>query len=191
MSSSNGAGVCRSTELLLMVGAIIGLAPCGEPKPEPAGTLNDSILAFARERLGEKVGRGECTDLVVAAFEACGARRFPPFGRDADFVWGQPVDDRDEVRPGDILQFRDAIFKGRRRVFRRGQTVIEFWKRSFPHHTAIVAGVRDKGRTLLILHQNSGSADTPEDERKSVHEDVLRLRELTSGTVKVYRPIPR
>ncbi len=164
----------------------------GAHADDPPDAPKEAILAFARGQVGERVGDGECTTLVVEAFRAAGARRLPPFGPDADYVWGDLVEDRAEVRPGDVLQFRDARFKGRRRVVRNGRAVVERWSRSFPHHSAIVDEVLDRGRVLVILHQNIGPPGSTEDERKVVRRDTLRLTELQKGGwVKAYRPLAR
>jgi hypothetical protein len=152
------------------------------PDPETAGR----IVAFARDRLGMRVGSGECTELVVAALEAAGisngAARVPD-------VWGEPVEGRANIRPGDILQFRDAVFIGRRRVERDGRVLIQTYKRRLIHHTAIVEESRDDGRVLTVLHQNTGPVDAPDAERRRVRRDVIWLTDLRGGTVQVYRPV--
>src|SRR4029077_1244340 len=75
--------------------------------------LNEKVLEFARSKKGEMVGDGECTSLAREAFQFAGARRFPPYGFDEDFVWGTQVESLEKALPGDVLQFRDAVFKGR------------------------------------------------------------------------------
>lgn len=159
------------------------------PADNPAPPLNARILSFAHEHLGQKVGDGQCTSLAFAAYRRAGARRFPPFGPEAEYVWGEYVEKADDVRPGDVLQFQDVIFKGRRRQTRRGRVVIVTYERTFPHHTAIVEEVRDGGRRIVILHQNTGPTDASPEDRMIVQRDELRMADLKHGTIRAYRPV--
>src|SRR4051794_7131061 len=70
--------------------------------------LNNKILAFCTEHLGQQVSDGECAMLVNEAFKETGAmpkRKIPkPDGvslRDDDYVWGKLLGANDEVQPGD------------------------------------------------------------------------------------------
>jgi hypothetical protein len=181
----------------------ISLAPAAdEPRRDsppakttlPAPVINDKILAYAREKVGQSVNDGECTGLVVEALKAAKARRYPPFGGEDDYVWGIPVTVRAQIRPGDIIQFRDAVFRGRvATTDEDGTATIHFYRTTFDHHSAIVDEVRDRGRSLVILHQNAGNDDASADERKLVRHDVLRMADQRPGEGKVwfYRPVPR
>jgi hypothetical protein len=162
---------------MTMIVALIAVWLGQEPPP-----LNQKVLEFARERLGQKVGDGECFALAFEALRHAGARRPTPGP-----VWGEPIDDVAEALPGDIVQFRDAEFVIRRTVGRR--TTIR--SRSFPKHTAIVAAVkRTKGAVVLtVLHQNVGIDGEDEAARKTVREWGLDMADLKSGTVTVYRPL--
>lgn len=152
---------------------------------EPA----DSIVAFAQEHLGSQVGSGACTDLARAALTAAGAHRVPGESPDAPFSWGSRVDKRADIQPGDILQFEQAVFRGRRLSTRNGQPVVESYRTTFPNHTAIVESTRDNGRILVILHQNAGPFDLNDPERKKVRRDTLRFADLRpGGSVTCYRP---
>ncbi len=165
-------------------------APTATPAPE----LNGQILEYAREQVGVSVQDGECTSLVIEALKQAGARRFPPYGRDADYVWGDLLNSRSQLRPGDILQFRDVIFRGRQQqVEPDGTSSIRFYRTSFHHHSAIVDEVREKGKVLVILHQNAGNDDEPEEDRRRVHRDQLRLADQRPGEGKIwfYRPVSR
>jgi hypothetical protein len=160
----------------------------------PAPAVNDKILAYSREQIGESVNDGECTGLVVEALKAAGARRYPPFGPDEDYVWGVLLTARAQIRPGDIIQFRDAVFRGRfPDVDENGTPIIRFYRTTFDHHTAIVDEVREKGKVLVILHQNAGHDDAPAEERRRVRRDLLRLADQRPGEGKVwfYRPVPK
>lgn len=152
--------------------------------------LNRAVVSYAQERLGQKIGSRACTELAMAALGEAGACREPTPGDDGEHVWGTFVEARSEIQPGDVLQFRDAVFRGRRRVVREGVVVMQRTRRRFPNHAAIVEEVRDRGRVLVILHQNAGPEDAPEAERRLVRRDVLRMAELQrGGWVKAYRPV--
>ena len=155
-------------------------------KKEPVPELNQKVLTFAREHKGKKVGDGTCVSLATAALAAAGAREFPESGGDdpTDYVWGELIENPEKLLPGDVLQFRDALFEGRDES--------KSWRKSFPHHTAIVAGVSQSSKTGLvvtILQQNAGRTNTKLAARQVVKEDRLRFRELQQGgSVKGYRP---
>lgn len=156
----------------------------------PPPLLNDKVLLFARDHVGQTVGRGECFDLPYQALRNAGARRFPPYGHDADYVWGERLDSLDDLQPGDVLQFRDVRFRGRKR-FRNG--AVWTWTISFPHHTAIVAAVKRSrsGLALTLLHQNVDVPGRQEAERKQVQETRVRMADRQpGGWIRAYRPVP-
>lgn len=154
--------------------------------------LNAKVVAFARSRIGEKVGNGQCTSLVIGALGAAGARRFPDGPDDEDYVWGEYVEQPEDVRAGDVLQFRDVVFKSRRRVRRGARTVIRSETRFFPHHSAIVDEVREGGRIIVILHQNAGPGSMSEEERMTVKREALDMEDLQEGGwIKAYHPVGR
>ena len=148
--------------------------------------LNQKILRFANSNLNKKVGGGECTDLVGEAFEAAGARRFPPHGPDADYVWGTEIKDLKQVRPGDIIQFRDAVFTRRKKLPNGG---LRISTSTHPHHSAIVAEVRKPGAVFVLIHQNAGDAGMSEQERRQVQLDTIRMQDLEKGKLWFYRPV--
>lgn len=155
----------------------------------PPALLNEKVLEFAHDHVGQTVGRGECYDLAVQALRHAGARQFPPRGPDADYVWGERLDSLDDVRPGDLLQFRNARFEGRKR-FRNGSVLT--WSYTFPHHTAIVSAVKRtrSGLAFTVLHQNIETPDKDEAKRKRVQQATLRMAELQpGGWIRAYRPV--
>jgi hypothetical protein len=159
--------------------ALLAIGLLAEPLP-----LNEQVVAFARSKLGQRVGNGECTTLVAAALRHAGAR-LPGRGQGA---WGRELKSLGEAQPGDILQFEDAIFV-RRRVREDGALVTLTFKH--PHHTAIVAAVRkrDPKPVVVILHQNASVDGGDEADRKVVQEWTIDLAEKRGGTVKAYRPV--
>jgi len=146
-------------------------------------TLGDDIVAYARSKLGQKVGNGECTSLAVDALRHCHARRPDPVLG----IWGDEVKSLRDLQPGDILQFENAIFV---KQHVRGDGALLTVTASYPHHTAIVARVRKRAPrpVLVILHQNAGPEGGEDAEFKVVHEWTLELATQRGGTVKAYRP---
>jgi hypothetical protein len=156
---------------------------------EPGLDLGEAMVEFARSRLGERVGSGECAALVFEAFRAVGAEEPMRRGESEEWEWGRPVQALGDVRAGDVVEFHQVTFSGRRRLQKSGRPRIEVWRRTYPDHLAIVGEVRDGGRTWVLLHQNVGPTNAPEGERKRVQETVLELgARRAGGTIRVYRP---
>jgi hypothetical protein len=64
------------------------------------------------------------------------------------------------------------------------------WWYTFPHHTAVVASVADRGRVLTLLHQNVGGSGVDDDRKRTVQETTLRPGAMRpGGKVWIYRPI--
>jgi hypothetical protein len=146
--------------------------------------LNARIVQFCRSHLGQEVGDGECYSLAKHAFKDAGLAggRQPENPNHGDFVWGRLVlylqgtggdpvaqGKMEAIMPGDVIQFRDAVFKGKKRSER------------FPHHTAVVVAVGDNGREVKLLQQNFGG-------KKFVTELNLHLTDLKAGWIRVYQP---
>ena len=155
--------------------------------------VNDKVLDFAKKKLGEQVGNGECWTLANDAILAAGGKSSPSY-RDSpaqgDYVWGELIlgvsakggkqteePGKKAVAAGDIVQFRDTKFSGPRPG---GGTS----SMSAEHHTAVVAAVAADGKTFQLLHQNWNG-------KKTVAEATLATRDLKEGWIKVYRPQPR
>ena len=150
----------------------------------PDSTLGDNIVAYARSKVGQKVGNGECTSLAVDALRQCHARRPDPVLG----IWGDEVKSLRDLQPGDILQFEDVIFV---KQHVRGDGALLTLTSHYPHHTAIVARVRKRGPkpVLVILHQNAGPAGGEDEEFKVVREWTLEMATHRGGSVRAYRPV--
>ncbi len=178
-------------------------------------TINQKVIIWARSRLGQQVGIGECWDLANQALLSAGAASSATDGSDADYVWGDEVD-LEEVIPGDILQFRDYVvtttttvsvtFADQSESEDTTEATVER-----PHHTAVVDSTPGAG-WLSILEQNMPplgkrvqkhklalrSMDLPnKTERKSVKSEsgkwqpatvVTKVAITVSGTIWAYRP---
>jgi hypothetical protein len=163
---------------LLLVASVCGLAS--------DANLGSDIVAYARSKMGQKVGNGECTTLAVEALHHCDARQPDP----VEGIWGDEVKHLRDIQPGDILQFENAVFV-KQQMFADGAFFTQ--TASFPHHTAIVGQVRKRGPkpVLIILHQNAGLEGGVGKEFKHVQEWRLEMATQRGGTVKVYRPAAR
>jgi len=122
-----------------------------------------AIVAFCTQRIGTRVGNGECWTLADEAIKACGAD--PVLGLN----FGQEIDPSD-VAPGDILQFKSCRFDLPWGGFKTAGA---------PDHTAIVVGRGPEG--IRVLEQNPGP----------VGEGSYDLSQLVSGTMKAWRVVPK
>lgn len=116
-----------------------------------SASLGDGIVGYARNRMGQVVGNGECFTLVDRALRHAGARTAADFGEvtpDADYTWGTPVT-LAELGPGDIIQFRDYVCD----VHTETDSEVSDESQDRPHHTAIVERVGDHG-LVTVLEQN-------------------------------------
>ena len=104
-----------------------------------SANLGEKIVKFCKDNVGQMVGDGECGTLAVKAMESAGATPFHKFKENpgaGDFVWGDLVfvlEIRDGKRkreptdgivlPGDVIQYRDAMFRtGSGGIFSRRTT---------------------------------------------------------------------
>ena len=176
--------------LILLAGLAFGNMGADEPAPKKTGTevppLNARIVAYCKSQLGKKVKNGECTSLATESLKEAGAKRFPSVG-DGDYVWGRSIESFRDALPGDILQFRDAVFKGKR-ALSKYRTLS--WVENYPHHTAIVSEVKERGKFVKILHQNYGPDESSAAEKMVVQEATLHPDALQpGGKVWIYRPV--
>jgi hypothetical protein len=174
---------------ILLAPAMILLLAADDPKKPEIPELNRKVLEYARDNLGKKIGDGECATLAARALHKAEARRWS-ISRPGEYVWGKLVRTvtadtnlTGDVLPGDILQFREAVFAGK-----AGKNTFEF---TYPLHTAIVEAVKDDGKVIEVLHQNAGDFAAPDTERRKVQRTTMRFVELKKGSVKIYRPLPR
>jgi hypothetical protein len=180
----------RSPLACVVLAVLLGAGPQQKKKaePRPLPPLNEKVYEFAKSHLGKPVGDGSCVTLAADALREAGARRVSFRDPKGDYEWGEPVDDFKNVLPGDILQFRDAIFHGQRSL---GGGRTTRWHQEYHHHTAIVARVERGGKVLTVYHQNVAVQGKDEAEKENVREGELRMDSLQKGGwVKAYRPLP-
>jgi hypothetical protein len=86
--------------------------------------------------------------------------------REAGADGPQAIGNVGDIRPGDIIQYRDARWP----------------KAHFAHHTAIVASVDVTAKKLNIYQQNANH-------REYVTEGAIRVDRIEGGWIRIYRPI--
>jgi hypothetical protein len=153
-----------------------------------APTPGDKVAAYCKKNKGEQVGNGECSALAGAALKDAGAKgRGKDDPNDGDYTWGKLVyrqektdsgfksdGKRQDIKPGDVIQFRDTKWESKTPT---GSSTM-----TFGHHTAVVAGVEEKGKVVKIYHQNYNG-------KKVVMDGTLRLDDLKAGWIRVYHPV--
>jgi hypothetical protein len=169
----------------------------GSAKGAPAG-IADQVIAYARNRLGQSVGDGECYTLVNNALQNAGARSAPDYGAitpDADYVWGAVVSLSD-LRPGDIIQFRDYRYdRTVETTHPDGSSETETDTQEREHHTAIVERVDGNG-AATVLEQNAPDG-APVTRRQLFFSNRTETDGGRTTTIQVqgqlwyYRPQPR
>jgi hypothetical protein len=163
-----------SFSFLLLIGlASFTLNQQGSAKTKPCGetpALNKKILAYVNANMGKVIGRGECWDVVAGALNSTGAKWDKKFG------FGKEIDYKTAcVFPGDIIQLNDALVLD---VSQKGLKVYD----EFPQHSAIIAEVKNN-MEYVLADQNFVFR------KKDLRKHPLNLKNLTRGTVKVYRPV--
>ncbi len=161
---------------------------------ETPDDLGAKVIKSAKESIGKKVGDGECAALAVAALEAAGAKTTVDFGvsgETGDYEWGTLVEKYADVKPGDIIQFRDVkiVTKTVTNV-PGGGTRTSTATQTMGQHTAIISVNLGKGK-FKVLEQNAGPATDDDKLRKTVRESDLDLGGKTEGKVWIYRPVKK
>lgn len=173
--------------------APVGLQAKGGSAKNTAAVSGAQVVNFAIDRMGQRLGRGECFDLADQALRNAGAKSAADFGtvvENADYVWGNQVN-LSNVQPGDIIQFRNYRYD--RTIDTETRTDTDFQER--PHHTAIVERVGADG-AITVLEQNAPEGDP-------VRRSQLFFSTVTTssggrtttitlhGRFRFYRPQPR
>jgi hypothetical protein len=170
----------------------------GRPAPKlvrvaDAGVdLNAQVKANAADLVGKPVvGSGECYDLADKVLRNASAKSAPDFGkvtksRNDNHKWGAPVADLKDVKPGDVLQFRDHVIeiktvKNTKKTYPDGHTVksvgggdTETLNRG--QHTAVVLSNDGDGILTVaeqhVLDHGTGKLSTTVRQNKLYTQDV-------------------
>jgi hypothetical protein len=181
-----------SIRTFLSISGMLGMISLGFAQQQ---RINEKVIQFCKDHRGKQVGGGQCTDLAEAALKHADAKPRTAFKDNpgqGDYVWGELVyalemkddtrkeskDPKRTIQPGDVIQYRDATFKGKDL---RG---FENYEAACPHHTAVVLEVMKAPNVLAVLEQNV-------DGRRIVAESSYRLTDLKTGWLRIYRPVPK
>jgi hypothetical protein len=173
----------HKTHTPLALGLILAsIAIAGRAGTTPTVSSAEArLVAYAHSKLGQKVGSGECTDLVNEALRIAHARP-GDFTDPANDHWGHSRGQlKTGIKPGDIIQFENCVFKSTIKLKNGGTRSSE---QDMPHHTAIVRN--EDGHHVHLYHQNTEGDIT----KSIVHETSLDLRTLQTGHYTVWSPIP-
>src|SRR5581483_10484488 len=99
------------TRSILQIFLIGVWATAASARADDADGVAKEVLAFAKGQLGKQVGNGQCAVLVIEALKAAGAKTTVDYGVNGpgkDYIWGTEVKKYPDVKPGDIVQFRDV-----------------------------------------------------------------------------------
>lgn len=165
------------------------------------------VLDFAKTRLSQTVGSGECYDLADQALSGAGAKSAPAYGKitpGANYVWGKAVT-LATLQPGDVVQFSNyqadtTIQTDTTNKNGSGSNDTSTATVGRPHHTAVVKSVGANG-AVTVYEQNvdgdrtvrettlnmSGSTNTTNSTSGDNTTKVTTTVKV-SGTLKFYRP---
>lgn len=139
------------------------------------------VLTAARTREGSIVGDGQPVSLVHELLGGLGGDALPPVGTRAYgcLVYANlanaSVQQYDEIRPGDIVTFRNARFQGHKsRLHQKYSTEV-----GKPEHVAIVVDWDGTKKKIRAYEQGR--------ESRKVKIESFKVADLKSGEVKVWR----
>jgi hypothetical protein len=122
--------------------------PAATPSAMPGSAnaaYNSAVLKYAVDHLGQRLGRGECTDLVTGALAYANARPGDFTNQDGHYVWGQKISG--PPQPGDIIQLVNV------KLSFKTPNSWGSWTTG-TQHSAIIESV-ERGTLLHVIHQNS------------------------------------
>lgn len=144
--------------------------------------LNSKVLSYVQGRIGQRVGRGECVDLVINPLLKNNAVW------DMRLNYGQRIATGDssghftlegfQVEPGDIIKFNNVRLQEIR--ITEDLYLSKYHRLGYPLHVAVVEKVASR-YMLQILHQNVYK-------KKYVIRESIYLAALNKGYYLIYRP---
>ncbi len=159
--------------------------------------LNAQVKANAADLVGKPVvGKGECYDFADKVLRKASAKSAPDFGkvtmsRKDDYKWGAPIADLKDVKPGDVLQFRDheikiVTVKKIKKTFADGHSVKSGETDTLPlergQHTAVVLSNNGDG-TMIVAEQHVLDHDTGKLSH-TVRQNTLYTQDVPAKTKK-------
>ena len=145
--------------------------------------LNEQVLAFAQEKMGKKIGRGECWDLAAQPLKALDATWNNKFEFGKKIATGDSrglkLESGMTLIPGDIIHF----FKVKSSWTKNYPDGRKAWGSEtigMPDHVAVLK--KFDGKTVLtLLHQNVSG-------KRYMVETTTDIANIKSGKFIVYRP---
>lgn len=136
--------------------------------------INDKIIEYVDQNIGQQVGRGECWDLAAEALAYANAYLDRRTQKNI-YDFGDVVKPgKDKIYPGDIIQFENIELE-----YQKGNAI---YKESMPHHTAIVYKVISENE-FVLAHQNTSFSG------RKVGLSNLNIKNIKKGKYIFYRPI--
>jgi hypothetical protein len=143
-------------------------------KARTGGAFVNKILEYANSKLGSKVGRGECTDLVSGALAYAGAPAGNFSSSNGHYTWGKRINFPSEAaRPGDIVQLVNVKLS-----FKTANSWGS-WETGTQHSAVIVSA---EGKLLHVIDQNAPPGSPVG--RNDIHLDWT----LERGDYAIFRP---
>jgi hypothetical protein len=146
------------------------------------------VVDFGTTHIGKRVGKNAtCWDLPFAALQHAGAKT--PWDLHDTYVWGTLIPDLKDAQPGDILQFEGVHIKRSWTLpdGRPAWETLDFGQR----HSAIIQKV-DKELFFTTLNQHVIYKGSSKNKFKvQIIPMNLSPENIQSGTIKLYRPIPK
>jgi hypothetical protein len=118
-------------------------AACARTGSTAPGAFSSKIVQYAINHIGQRLGNGECTELVIDALADAGAPPGDTSSTTGDYKWGTAIDfPLVPAQPGDIVQLVNVKLTGP-----------NGWWETTTQHSAIIESVT--GTVLHVIDQNA------------------------------------
>lgn len=149
-------------------------------------TFGGAIAKAAEKASGNSVGDGTAQDFVLSLIKPLAAALLPVGTRSyGALVYANlanaSTQQFDEIRPGDIITFRNAKFAGHKGAMHQK------YSQEVGNHVAVVIdwdGTKKKIRAWEQGNQDKGK-------KTKVRDESYRVADLKSGEVRIWRVMPR
>jgi hypothetical protein len=150
-------------------------------------SVSQRVVNFGTTHVGKKVGDGSCWALPFAALQSAGAKTPWDLGSDL-YVWGAAIPRLKDAQPGDILQFHNVRIKTVETFPNGAWRSHEFTFGTL--HSAIIQTV--DGELIFTTLNANVTIKGSRTAKHKVRPMQLNLSpENVTGTIKLYRPIPK
>ena len=151
-----------------------------------ADNVAQRVVNFGTTHLGKQVGTGTCWDLPNEALKHAGAKIPAELGD--LYVWGTLIPSLRDAQPGDILQFKGVHIKW---TDKHADGSWNSYALDFGDlHSAIIQTV-DGELFFTTLNAHVTVKGTKDKRKVQIVKMNLSPENIQSGTIKLYRPIPK